>query len=345
MNIYINGRFLEDNISGIGKFALSIINQIDRQNIENVILLIPPKVKNDFIFENIKVKSIGFFSGNIWEQLELPYYSYDGVLLSLCSRGPAIKKKQLLTIHDAATEITPDRFPLRFRLMIKFLYIIMKNRVGIITTVSKKSREDIVDKFNISAEKIRITYNGIDKFVPDNRIIEQLKLNNIPFILSVGGTENKNIEGIVSSLKYIRNDIKYVCVGELCKKYHSLVKENERIIETGYIKDEELFALYRHAICLVFPSFYEGFGIPPLEAMSMGCPVVSSNISALKEIYGDSVLYCNPNDSADIADNINKLVNNVYLKEKLIDKSLACLKKYSWKESADKIIKWINEIA
>ena len=343
MLIYINGRFLEEPISGVGKYALCLIKEMDKLSIgDNIILLVSKKIAyRDLQFKNIKIKKVGCFSGNVWEQLELPFYSSDGFLLSFCNRGPMFKKNQLLTIHDAATVITPDRFSFKFRMFTRVIYLLLKRRAKVITTVSEHAKADIIKCFNINSDDIHVVHNGICKGVPDETIIDRLNLRHGSYILSVGGTENKNIESIIAALEYLNDDVKYVCVGNLCDKYKMIVRNNPRIIYPGYVNDFELLALYKNAKCFVFPSFYEGFGIPPLEAMSVGCPVVVSNLPVFRELYKDSALYCDPMNFHDLVDKILSLNNE--LSQRLIKKGYKCSEKYSWKDSAIKILRIIGE--
>ena len=119
--------------------------------------------------------------------------------------------------------------------------------------------------------------------------------------------------------------------------------DNGNIIFTGYVTDEELVALYRNAKCLVFPSLYEGFGIPPLEAMSLSCPSVVSNTTSLPEVCGEAVLYCDPYDIDDIYEKVKLLLDDDEKRIELIKKGKEQLKKYTWSGSAKKFHEIINK--
>ncbi|MCP2241258.1 glycosyltransferase family 4 protein [Thermoanaerobacterium thermosaccharolyticum] len=124
----------------------------------------------------------------------------------------------------------------------------------------------------------------------------------------------------------------------------SLLNKNRKIIFTGYIPEVDLPKFYKIAKALIFPSIYEGFGLPPLEAQACGCPVIVSKIASLPEVYGDSALYCDPYDANDIAEKIENLINNDKLQAELKISGLNNVKRFSWQNSAQKILSLFKEI-
>jgi len=159
----------------------------------------------------------------------------------------------------------------------------------------------------------------------------------------------KNFKGLIRAfLKANLNDLKLLIIGEKNKIFSSQeieeLKQNDRLVFAGYVPDEKLLDLYRGAEAFVFPSFFEGFGIPPLEAQSCMCPVLVSNVTSLPEVFGDSVLYCDPYDVDDIARKIRELVENRPLRERLIEKGLENAKRFSWEKSAQVIYRKILDL-
>ena len=336
INVYINGRFLEDKITGIGRFCINIINEFDRfdNSLINFILLTTKRCNTSLKYKHIEVRKVGRFTGNIWEQIELPWYSRDGVLLSLASRGPVIKANQVLTIHDAAPRRTPKRFPFKFRVLLQLIYYMLKDR-AIITTDSCFSKDELVKYYNIPKENIYIIPCGIDHFQhdkEDERILDKYHLNEKKYIISVGGTKNKNIDRVIKAHEKFNDDTYLVIIGNVNKDELSWEKDN--IIFTGFVTDEELVTLYKNARCLVFPSLYEGFGIPPLEAMSLSCPSVVSNTTSLPEVCGEAALYCNPYDIDDIYQKVKLLIFDENKRSELIEKGGVQVGKFTWSESA-----------
>jgi glycosyltransferase involved in cell wall biosynthesis len=175
-----------------------------------------------------------------------------------------------------------------------------------------------------------------------------------PFILYVGTAfPHKNLRRLVKSMEHIlekQAGIRLLLVGK--QEYHSKKLEKfvqkrdyaDRIIFTGYVSDAELKWLYEHAQCYVFPSLSEGFGLPGLEAMVHGCPVVSSDRTCLPEVYGDAARYFNPKDPEDIADAVLDVINNTRLRNKLIDNGHERAKQFSWKKMAQETLAVYNEI-
>ena len=345
MIVYINGRFLEDKLTGVGRFCMNIIDEFDRLDDPsiNFVLLITRKCKLTINYEQIIVKRVGFFTGNLWEQVELPWYSRNGILLSLAARGPIVKANQVLTIHDAATKRTPERFSFRYRALLWFTYYMLKNR-AIITTVSNFSKKELIKYYNIPKENIYITVNGTNHFrgyIDGKKVLDRYELFGKKYIVSVGGTKNKNIDRVIKAYEKLSDDIYLVIIGNVNKE--ALMYDNGNIIFTGYVTDEELVALYRNAKCLVFPSLYEGFGIPPLEAMSLSCPSVVSNTTSLPEVCGEAVLYCDPYDIDDIYEKVKLLLDDDEKRIELIKKGKEQLKKYTWSGSAKKFHEIINK--
>lgn len=157
---------------------------------------------------------------------------------------------------------------------------------------------------------------------------------------------NKNFKSIVSAIKLLGN-VNYQIVvagGTNPRVFNKSEALPPNINYIGYIQDEQLLALYRHAACFIFPSLYEGFGLPPLEAMACGCPVVVSNVASLPEVCGDAALYCNPYDPQDIADKIRRIVTDQDLREQLRQKGFERVKQFSWERCAEETIKVIQEV-
>jgi glycosyltransferase involved in cell wall biosynthesis len=208
-----------------------------------------------------------------------------------------------------------------------------------IITVSEFSKNEIAKYFGIDKNKISVVYNGVDQqFRPK-------KENNYEqYILGVSSVAyHKNFIKLIEAFSLLnRNDIKLYIVGGLNEKIfgkNSLkileyAKNNDNIIFLGRVDDEKLIELYSNAICFVYPSLYEGFGIPPLEAQACGCPIVVSDIPVFKEIYADSAVYFNPLDPNDISCKINNILNDSNLRKILTQKGLENAKKFTWDNSA-----------
>lgn len=340
--IIINGRFLTQAITGVQRFAHEIIRELDNIVKPGEYKIIAPKniIYKEFKYKNIEIEICGNLVGHLWEQLELPFYvkKNKGQLLNFCNTAPIIKPG-IIAIHDIQTRVHPEFFSKKFDLW----YNIM-NRFNIknskkIITVSEFSKSEIIKYYKVSKEKISVIYNGwqhMDRIEKDESILNKLKMRTEEYILGASSMNpNKNFKYILGLAK-LHPEYKFVIVG---KKNNNVfkdgsVEELKNLTWAGYVTDEELKSLYANAKAFVFPSFYEGFGIPPLEAIACGCEeIFISNTSSLTEIYKDKVTYINPSK----VEVISKKNKDVEMKE--------VLNWYSWKSSAQKISKiGIDEI-
>lgn len=335
--IIINGRFLSQNITGVQRFAREILVELDKVVKPGEYKILGPKNIKKESFNNIQIEIYGNLTGHLWEQIELPYYVYKnkGKLVNLCNMAPIIKPG-IITIHDIQTKVYPQFFNKKFVLWYNFVNKLNIKNAKKIITVSKFSKEEIIKYYKISKEKIEIIYNGwehMKRIEKDEKILEKLHLKNKKYILGVSSLNpNKNFQYILKLAK-LHKEYEFVIVGKQNNKIFNEIKEEEveNLIWAGYVSDEELKSLYEQAKAFIFPSFYEGFGIPPLEAIACGCEnIVVSNTSCLEEIFQDKVLYLNPHK-----------VKKLELKEK---KNKDILLNFSWENSAKKLLNLLNEI-
>lgn len=226
------------------------------------------------------------------------------------------------------------------------IYLAVK-RAKKILAVSEFTKNDIIKQFKVKPEKIAVTYEGVAELLK-TPFIKGGRGDFIsrPYLLYVGNAyPHKNLEGLIrvfSKINKNRSDLKLVLAGKEDYFYNRLKQYaknfSDNIIFPGYVPDKELAELYQNALIYVFPSFYEGFGLPPLEAMSHGLPVVSSNKTCLPEILGESALYFNPDDETDIKHKIEQALANERLRAELIKRGYEQIKKYSWRDCAEKTL-------
>ncbi len=258
-------------------------------------------------------------------------------------------KKLVLTVHDIAFLRYPKSFSLFFRSYYKFIMPKIINRSNKIITVSQSSKEEILKYYNIEESKIKVIHLGIDK---KYKVIQNIKKENI--ILYVGSlNERKNFCSLIEAFELL-NNISYklyiignfssnFIINERTKKILLRAKKNLNIKFKININDEELIKLYNRSKCFIFPSFYEGFGLPPLEAMSCGTPVITSNLTSMPEICADAALYIDPYDIEDIKNKIELLLNDDDLQNELIKKGLKRAKGFTWEKAASEHLKVFEE--
>lgn len=354
MNIYINGRFLTQFITGVQRYACEIVKALDKlieteQNIKkNKYTIICPK-NTTYLLElkNIKLKKVGYLKGHIWEQIELPLYTRDGYLINLCNVAPLIKTNQIVTIHDVAVYACPQGFSKLFQWWYKIIFLTLGKTLKHIITVSEFSKQELIKYCKISDDKIHVIHLGIEhisNLTPDGKVLQKYHLQDKKYIFAVSSlNHNKNFKMVIEAAKINPQNL-YVIAGGTNPKVFSKnqleLPENVKYI--GYITDEELVDLYRHAGCFIYPSLYEGFGLPPLEAMAWGCPVVVSRRASLPEICGNAAIYCDPNNKEDIAEKIRKLLMNNVLRNRLIKNGHKRISAFQWNKTVSRLIDSIS---
>ncbi|MBM7652543.1 glycosyltransferase family 4 protein [Neobacillus cucumis] len=354
--MYINGRFLTQRITGVQRFAYELMIELDKHPnlIEQLkIRIIIPKNFNEheYPFHKIPFVKSKFLKGHLWEQLVLPFKSRGEILLNLCNTGALFKKNQLTVIHDAAVYVNKNTFSLTFRMWYKILFFMMAKFSKKIITVSQYSKKELINFLDIPNHKISVISEGKEQIIrikSDRSILDRFNLNNDRYILAVSSLNpNKNFQAIIDATKDLPNDIKLVIAGGDNNKVfqQSLDLNKVNAIFVGYVTDEELKALYENAFCFVYPSFYEGFGLPPLEAMACGCPVIVSNTTSIPEVCGNAALYINPHNPKNIAEQVTFLLENSKIQEEFKMNGLLQSEGYSWKNSVEQLIQIIKEVS
>jgi glycosyltransferase involved in cell wall biosynthesis len=349
--IAINGRFLTQRSSGVQRFAMEAIKAIDAllerdyAALKGRIELVAPRQARDLLLKNIPLRRAGFFSGYIWEQIEFPLHAAGRLLLNLCMLGPLVTRRQVLVVHDATVRALPENFSARFRAVYRFLLPRLCRRADLVVTVSEFSRREIGRWYGADVAAMPVCFEGGDhiKAVPaDESVIDRLDLKGRNFFLGVGvDSANKNIKTVVKAFQQAKlNDAMLVLTGARDPKVfgHLNIAAGDGVRAVGFVSDAELRALYEHALALVFPSYYEGFGLPPLEAMTCGCPVIISEQPALMEVCGDAALTCQADDTLAIMRHMRMLATDPALRERLAKAGRARAKRFTWESAARSLL-------
>lgn len=347
--IYFNGRFLSQTTTGVQRYAQELIKAIDIEIDRNFqdykdysfIILTPRNTIEILDLKHIKIKKVGYCKGHIWEQFELPFYSFNEFLINLCNIAPILKKNQVLTIHDAAIYSNKNAYSSIYIAWYRFIYSVLRRTLKKIITVSEFSKKELSTYSKIPKEKLSVIYEGkehILNFKNDESIMEKHKLRTGSYILAVSSLNpNKNFKSIVEALELLPDsEFEVVIAGGMHDKVFadSNISFSGRIKHVGYVSNDELKTLYINAGCFIYPSFYEGFGLPPIEAMACGCPVIVSNTASLPEICGDAAVYCDPYSISDIAKKINMVMSNKDLRNSLRKKGIKRSGKFKWEQAA-----------
>lgn len=298
----------------------------------------------------------------LWSQIFLPLqlnlHKQIDVFFSPAHYSPRFCPVPLVvTIHDLSYFYFPDEFLEKdyFKLISWTEYSV--NKAQKIISVSKSTKKDIMKFYKIPDEKIQVIYNGFEKTVdvsntPDENFLIMNDLTAKKYILYVGTIQpRKNITTLIKAFAKFHQlypDFKLVITGKKGWLYKDIFAEAQKqqvensIIFTGFVPDNDVALLYKHAFCLVSPSLYEGFGLPLLEAMSFGCPVISSHSSSLPEIGGDACLYFDATDEKDLLEDLKLLATDQKIRNDLITKGKARIKLFSWEKCAEETLQAIQ---
>ena len=356
--VFINARFLTQTTTGVQRYARELVRTLNKfvgsqeECVQNFSfeLLAPDKPLEPITTQHIPMRQVGRLSGHAWEQLELPRFSRNGFLLNLCNTAPVNKFQQLVVIHDAAVYAVPQAYSRPFRSLYKTLLPILSRTAESVVTVSEFSKRELVRYCHTPKDKITVVYPGkehIFSVEADVCVLDKHQLDK-PFLLAVSSlSPNKNFAGIVRALETLDNlDFDVVIAGGANPAVFSQRASAlpASVKHLGYVSESELRALYERATGFVYPSFYEGFGLPPLEAMACGCPVVVSNAASLPEVCADAALYCDPYRPEDIAAKIQRLMSDSALRERLKQKGLERAEEFSWDRCARETLAVLEQV-
>jgi len=353
---------------GIGEYAYELFLQFYNlqfsiPNLQFTIYLkIQPNSDMPKEREGWKYRVIG--PRKLWTRFALPLDLYfhnqkPDVFFTPTHYGPRFSPvKTAISIMDLSFIHFPELFTKHdlYQLTNWTKYSVLKAKK--IFTISEFSKNDIIKTYGVSPEKVVVTHPGIKELKTEN-----LKFKNMDglkkkfgisekYILFVGTLQpRKNIAKLVEAFsKLNEKNLQLVIVGKKGWQYGDILEAplkynvENRTKFLDFVENEDLSNLYKNALCFVLPSLYEGFGLPVLEAMKYGCPVVISNVSSLPEAGGDAALYFDPNDADDISNTIEKVINDEKLRQNMIKKGYTQVKKFSWEKTAKGTLKVLEEI-
>ncbi|MBI2335117.1 glycosyltransferase family 4 protein [Candidatus Daviesbacteria bacterium] len=332
MKIAIDARMYQE--AGVGRYIRNLIENLKKIDKQNKYILFSPDIKWYSIKEQIKLP--GLLKSLKPDLVHFPHFN-----VPIFYKG-----KFVITIHDLIHQhFSMQRATTHGTLIYKIKQLGYKKffenaikKAERILVPSNFVKNQLINDWEIKGSKIVVTYEAVDDKILS--IGNNLSLSKEKYIFYVGNAHpHKNVEGLIKAflkLKINFPKLKLVLAGHDHYFWQRIKKEyqDKDIIYRGYVSDEELVTLYKNAGCFVMPSFEEGFGIPLLEAMALGCPVVSSNAGSLPEIGGDAAIYFDPHSEKDIITKISMVLDNENLRKDLIKKGLQRYKKFSWKKMA-----------
>jgi len=349
MTVYINGRFLTQRMSGMQRWAEQMVLALDARlaqsptpaAFEPVIILHPPGEVRRPPLKRIQMRQVGRRGGHPWEQLDLWAASRDGILVNLLSTGPLLHGRQVSTFHDAAVLRRPDLFSRGYATLHRTLRPLLARRSRALLTVSQFSAGELAECLGVDRGRFAVAPNAADHILTltsDPSILAKRGLQPGQYGLCVGNqTPNKNVATAIAAFAGLNDpSMKLALVGAGdARVFGDLsLSDHPGVVPMGYVSDEELKALYENARFLCFPSRYEGFGIPVLEAMALGCPVIASDAAAVPETAGDAALLVGPDDVAGFAQAMARVIGDPALAADLQSRGRARAAVFGWDRSA-----------
>ncbi|MEO7192684.1 MAG: glycosyltransferase family 1 protein [Vicinamibacterales bacterium] len=367
MRIAIDARKLHDY--GIGTYVRNLVHWLSRQDGDHQYVLLCRRDDVEFVRTlgpRFSAKVVDAANYSVAEQFAVPFaLSRTRVDLFHAPHyvvSPFIACRYVVTIHDCIHLRFPEYLPNRAAYAYaRTMMRLAARRAARVLTVSEASKQDILHYLRVPSEKVEVVYNALDERLA--RTPTPAELGNVrerfqlgaPFILYAGNIKpHKNIDRLIEAYSILRRrgveDAQLLIIGDAISKYPNLrrlvhrFQLHQHVRFLGFVPDKTLAALYRLASVFVFPSLYEGFGLPTLEAMAGGAPVITSNVSSLPEVVGDAAILIDPLDAGAIADAMARVLGDAALRTELVRRGRERIKVFSWERSVSRIRELYAEV-
>lgn len=358
MIIAIDAHMLGDHSGGNESYYTNILKCMTVRDEDTVYLFVKPGIDvSEFEdrFKIVRFKEENSFKRNFIE-LDKLCREYKVDVLHTQYFIPFIRScKIVVTIHDICFEHYSNIFTKKEYITQKLLIPYAAKHSEYVFTVSEHARADIIEHYHLRPEKVIVTYNAVNSGfrrlsedeLKEEELRKKFEIGNFDYILSVGNLQpRKNLVRLIEAFNKWKSktkaDSRLVIVGKKAWMFDGILKAaiegSKDIIFTDYVSNEDLVRLYNAAKCFVYPSFFEGFGIPPLEAMACGTPVAVANTTSLPEVVGDAGIYFDPFNVDEIEMAIEKMMSDEGLNNKYAELGMKQSRKFSWKDSADIIM-------
>jgi len=347
--IYVNGKFAAQRTTGVQRVASQLLQALDALLSDDPgvrwTLLCPPGAKTPAL-RRIECREVGWpgLPLHAWEQLILPTAARDGLLVNLAGSAPWLARRQAAVLHDAAVFDCPHAYTAPFVWWYQRLFRRLAARDDTLFTVSAFSRLRLSERLRVPPSRIAVLPNGaehLDTVVADEAVLDRHGLRGHRYLLAVGSANpTKNLQALATAFARLsRHDpqLRLVLVGGRHAKVFApgaAPAPQPGLLQLGHQDDASLKALYQHAAALVFPSTYEGFGLPPLEAMACRCPVAAAHAAALPETCGDAVLYFDPASVDELEAALARMLGDTTLQASLRRAGTTQAARFRWSRSA-----------
>lgn len=353
--VYINGKFTAQPTTGVQRVASRLVQALDAraQGLPGRWVLLCPPGGQPPALQHIDCRVVGQRQGplHLWEQVQLPLAARRGWLLNLAGAAPWGARRQVCLIHDAAVFDHPQAYTRAFVFWYRMLFRHLVRRGALLLTVSEFSRQRLAAALHVDEARIAVVPNGADHLHgirSDAEVLHRLGLVGRRYLLAVGSANpTKNLELLVAAFAALPSasspdaKARLVIVGGVNERVFAGLHARDDpagVQRTGHLGDGALTTLYAHARALVFPSRYEGFGLPPLEAMGCGCPVLASRAASLPEVCGGAALYVDPDSTTALTAAMQRILEDDALAGRLRRDGLLQSARYTWAASAERLL-------
>lgn len=365
MELVVNGRFLGRPVTGVDRVAIELtralrelLDELGRPSSDLEIVLPPgpaaPAALVGVLGDGgrFAFRRVGRRGGHAWEQGTLAGYRADAWLLNLCNTAPMLRRRQLVMLHDAQVFTQPRSYSLAFRTWYRVLLTVVGHRARLVVAPSDTSRRELESHGVVPRGKIHVLRSGVDhmgRVAADPAVLAQLELTPRRYILAIGSlAAHKNLPRLVEAFVAARLDGMRLVIaggGNPAVFRDAGLPQSDDVLYTGRVSDPELRSLYESALAFACPSLTEGFGLPPLEAMFCGCPVLASTGGSLPEICGDAALYADPLDVPAWAAVLRRIVADTELRADMTRAAEERAATFTWAAAARQLLRDLAETA
>lgn len=342
--IACNTRCLASPLSGVQRYTMELLARF-----------------GDAVTPCAPSRRLSAVRGHLWEQLVLPRRTHGNLLWSPANTGPLSVARQLVTLHDMAAVEHPEWVSRKFAAWYGYLLPRLARKVRHVLTISQFSKERILACTGIAEQRVTVIANGVDaRFAPASEL-EQAEVRRLlgiedrRYVLSLGSLEpRKNLSTLLQAWQRLADrlppDVWLVLAGAkgseaIFRRVPGLDRLPPRVLLAGHVEDRLLPALYSAAECFVYPSLYEGFGMPPLEAMACGTPVIASRAGALPEVVGNSGLLIEPTNPGQICDAVTALHDDAQLRKRMSVDARAQAARFTWSACATATLRVLRQFS
>lgn len=352
----VNGRFLTQSMTGVQRYAWNVVTAMNAvlSELSANAPIIAPSSAPDPGLSMMPLVNAGPLAGHAWEQTVLPR-QWRGRLLNLCNTAPVVKTDQVVCIHDANVFVAPESYGPAFRAVYPPLQRLLARRAARIATVSAYSTRQIAQYLPVRAADIVVLPNGHEHALAWDPALARIgpsviasarELSDRGFVLALGSrARHKNLALLLDiAPEFAAMGLDVIVAGGGADIFASeALPSVPNVKVVGYVTDHDLAYLMDRALCLVFPSWTEGFGLPIVEAMARGCPVVSSDRASMPEVCGDAALMAPPDDPAAWVHRVRALATSPDLRQDLVGRGREQVRLFSWADTAAGYLELMRE--